>query len=109
MYQLQRMYYHLQYSQKKYYVPREFCLTCKDYEGKPINTSIQEDSHEFLNRLVENAENSFKQDGKLSELQKIICAKTLTEIECALCKNRIEKVETAYSLMLEVKNHSSLE
>jgi hypothetical protein len=41
MYQLQRMYYHLQYSQKKYYVPYEFCLTCKDHEGKPINTAIQ--------------------------------------------------------------------
>jgi hypothetical protein len=56
MFQLQKMYYHLQFSQKKFYLPREFCYAYKDYMGAPINTSIQEDSHEFLNRLVENIE-----------------------------------------------------
>ena len=45
MYQLQKMYYHLQFSQKKYFVPKEFCYSYKDFDGQPINTSIQEDSH----------------------------------------------------------------
>lgn len=92
MYQLQRMYYHLQYSKKKYYIPTEFCLTCKDMEGKPINTAIQEDSHQFLNKLVQNAENTFTKDEKLADLQRILCAKTLTELQCAHCLNKIQKV-----------------
>ena len=56
MFQLQKMYENLQTSQKKYYIPKDFCYAYKDLDGKPVNTSIQEDSHEFLNRLIENVE-----------------------------------------------------
>jgi len=45
MYQLQKMYTYLNLSKKKYYYPKEFCLTIKDFNKKPINTSIQEDAH----------------------------------------------------------------
>ena len=54
MFQLQKMFCHLESSQKKSFMPKEFCFSNKDFDGKPINTSIQEDSHEFLNRLLEN-------------------------------------------------------
>ena len=56
MFQLQRLFTSLHLSQKKYFVPRDFCYSNKDFDGKPINTSLQEDSHEFLNRLVEHVE-----------------------------------------------------
>jgi hypothetical protein len=92
MYQLQRMYFNLQYSQKKSFVPKEFCYANKDYDGKPINTSIQEDSHEFLNRLVENMENLCKVDESLPSLQEICEVRTLSEYECSECKNRIDKI-----------------
>jgi ubiquitin C-terminal hydrolase len=41
MFQLQKLYHHLEYSQKKYIIPKEFCYTYKNFEGQPINTSIQ--------------------------------------------------------------------
>ena len=91
MWQLQRMFYQLQLSHKKYLVPKEFCYAYKDWDGKPINTAIQEDSHEFLNRLIEKVEESVKGEGRLKELEEILSAKTLTEIECSECKNCIEK------------------
>ena len=46
---MQKMYVHLEHSQKQYYDPTTFCLAVKDFQGKPINTNIQEDAHEFLN------------------------------------------------------------
>ena len=49
LYQLQQLYVHLEWSQKQYYDPSIFCLAVKDSQGKPINTAIQEDAHEFLN------------------------------------------------------------
>lgn len=102
------MYYHLQFSRKKYFVPKDFCFSYKDFDGKPINTSIQEDSHEFLNRLIEKVEEVCKKDERLSLLQQICEVKTLTEYECGDCKNRIDRIENHYSCMLEVKDQDSL-
>ena len=45
LYQLQQLYVHLELSQKQYYDPSTFCLAVKDFQGKPINTAIQEDAH----------------------------------------------------------------
>ena len=75
----------------------------------PINTSIQEDSHEFLNRLIEKVEESVKKEDRLAELETILSAKTLSEIECSECKNLNAKVEENYCFMVEVKDHESLE
>ena len=45
MYQLQKLYHHLHHSKKKYLVPTDFCFSFKNFEGQPINTSVQEDAH----------------------------------------------------------------
>lgn len=108
MYQLQKMYYHLQFSQKKYFTPKEFCYSYKDFDGKPINTSIQEDSHEFLNRLIEQVESICTKNNLIKMLQKICEIRTLTEIECEECQHRIDKIENHYNCMLEVKEQDSL-
>ena len=77
LYQLQKLYAHLYLSHKKSYDPLEFCLTLKNPQtGKPINTAIQEDAHEFLNTLFQKLERYLKIDRKNSmicepeELQK---------------------------------------
>lgn len=66
--QLQEMYIHLEWTQKQYYDPTKFCLTVKDYQGKPINTNIQEDAHEFLNTAFGKMEEYAKKQEKLSIL-----------------------------------------
>ena len=45
MFQLQKLYHQLEYGKKKYIIPRDFCFAYKNFEGQPINTSIQEDAH----------------------------------------------------------------
>jgi len=52
MYQLQKLYYYLEYGHKKYYIPLDFCYSLKDMDNKPINVAIQEDSHEFLSTII---------------------------------------------------------
>jgi ubiquitin carboxyl-terminal hydrolase 9/24 len=37
LYQVQKMFMNLEYSEKKYYNPRPFCNSFKDYEGNPTN------------------------------------------------------------------------
>ncbi len=65
LYQFQKMYVALEHSQKKSFDPKEFCLTIKDVENRPINTSIQEDAHEFVNRLFGKIEKYCKDADKL--------------------------------------------
>jgi hypothetical protein len=62
------MYVHLEHSQKQYYDPTSFCLAVKDFQGKPINTHIQEDAHEFLNTAFDKLENYSKDQEKLKTL-----------------------------------------
>jgi ubiquitin carboxyl-terminal hydrolase 9/24 len=108
MYQLQKLYHHLHHGKKKYVVPKDFCFSFKNFEGQPINTSIQEDAHEFLNRLIESAEEAFKKEGRVGEFEELLSIRKLSEIECEVCKHRIDKIENDYCLTLEVKNHDSL-
>lgn len=82
MYQLQRLYYYLEYSQKKYVVPNDFCFSFKNFDGLPINTTVQEDAHEFLNRLIEYSEEALKKEDKFREFASILEIKKLNLIEC---------------------------
>ena len=62
------MYANLRLSQKQYYDPTKFCLAIKDNQGKPINTFIQEDAHEFLNTTFDKMEKYTKKQEKLKVL-----------------------------------------
>ena len=78
LYQLQKLYVHLEWSQKQYYDPSIFCLAVKDFQGRPINTAIQEDAHEFLNTAFDKIENYSKDQQKLNILERIFGGKTVT-------------------------------
>lgn len=108
LYQLKKMYIHLELSQKQYYDPTTFCLAIKDPQGKPINTSVQEDAHEFLNTVFDKIESYAKEQKKVKILQRIFGGKTVTEIICQTCKNKNEVLEHYYHLTLEVKGMKTL-
>jgi ubiquitin carboxyl-terminal hydrolase 34 len=108
LFQLQLMYVHLEWSQKQYYDPTPFCLAVKDFQGKPINTHIQEDAHEFLNTAFDKLEGYCKTEEKEKILERIFGGKTVTEIVCQTCKNKNEVLEHYYHLSVEVKGMKSL-
>lgn len=102
------MYVSLEWSQKQYYDPTPFCLAIKDSQGKPINTHIQEDAHEFLNSAFDKMEGYCKKEGRVGELEGLFGGKTVTEIICQTCKNKNEVLEHFYHLSVEVKGMKSL-
>ena len=106
--QLQRMYVHLQWSQKQYYEPTTFCRAIKDPQGKPINTNIQEDAHEFINTCLDKMEKYCKEQERVKTLEELFAGKTVTEIVCQTCQNKNEVLEQFYHLSLEVKGQKSL-
>lgn len=57
LYQIQKMFLNLENSDKKYYIPREFCYAFKDYDGNPTNVGEQMDIDEFSNILFDRVEN----------------------------------------------------
>jgi hypothetical protein len=44
MYQLQRLFGHLELSERRHYDPTPWCYAYKDFDGKPTNTLIQQDA-----------------------------------------------------------------
>ena len=53
LYQIQKMFMNLEYSDKKYYNPKPYCMSFKDYEGNPTNVSEQMDIDQYSNILFE--------------------------------------------------------
>ena len=47
--QFKNMFANLLLTEKQEYNPDEFCFSFKDFEGMPVNVSIQQDAQEFLN------------------------------------------------------------
>ena len=99
---------HLEWSQKQYYNPTTFCKAIKNSQGKPINTNIQEDAHEFINTCLDKMESYAQKQEKLATMQELFAGKTVTEIVCQTCKNKNEVLEQFYHLSLEVKGMKSL-
>ena len=54
--QFQRMFAYLDLSERKDFNPSQFCFSFKDWDGNPVNVAIQQDSHEFLNRIFDKLE-----------------------------------------------------
>ena len=47
--QLKNMFGYLLLTEKQEYNPDELCFAFKDFEGQPVNTSVQQDAQEFIN------------------------------------------------------------
>jgi hypothetical protein len=50
------MFLNLENSDKKFYIPKDFCNAFKDYDGNPTNVSEQMDIDEFSNILFDKIE-----------------------------------------------------
>lgn len=57
LHQMQKLFAHLEVSDRTDYNPFEFCFSFKDFEGNPTNTAEQKDAQEFLAMCFDKIEN----------------------------------------------------
>ena len=106
--QLTKMFYYLTYSKKKYYDPKSFVFSFKDYEGNPTNPNIQCDAQEFLTRFIDKVEQGIKNSNQKFLCSNILGGTILQQIICSNCNNISEKIESIIYLSLDIKNNHSL-
>lgn len=60
LHQMQRLFAHLELSERMDYNPIGFTFSFKEFDGQPTNTSEQKDAQEFLNIWADRVENALK-------------------------------------------------
>ena len=110
LFQLQKMFYYLNYSNRKFYSPETFVYSFKDYEGNPTNINIQCDAQEFLLRFIDQIENLLKKTKYKYLMNSIFGGVTCQSLKCKNenCENVNKKKENIYYLSLDIKNCNNL-
>ena len=110
LFQLIKMFYYLTYSDKKYYNPKSFVHSFKDYEGNPTNPNVQCDAQEFLTRFIEKIEEQIKNSNERFLCNNILGGTTLQQITCTNndCNNISERKESIIYLSLDIKGNKTI-
>ena len=110
LFQLIRMFYYLNYSQKNEYNPKNFVYSFKDYDGNPTQINIQMDAQEFLARFIEKIEDSIKNTNQKYLFNNIFGGSTLQQVKCTNpdCGNISERRDNIHFLSLDIKNAKSV-
>ena len=111
LFQLIRMFYYLNYSDKGDYNPKHFVYSFKDYEGNPTKINVQCDAQEFLSRFIEKVEECVKKDKNKYLCNNIFGGTTLQQVKCTNpdCGNISERKENINYLSLDIKDVQSVE
>mmetsp|Transcript_12467 Transcript_12467/g.20271 ORF Transcript_12467/g.20271 Transcript_12467/m.20271 type:complete len:3278 (-) Transcript_12467:248-10081(-) len=107
--QLQTLFGYLQESEKKFFDTRDFCAAYKDYDGQPMNTSLQMDVDEFFNMLFDRLESLLKKTHQKDLLRNVFGGTVTNQIICRGCPHYSERDEAFYVISLEVKNKKTIE
>ncbi len=78
LHQIQKMFGHLELSDREYFDPENYCFSFKDWENKPVNVSIQQDAQEYLNMMFDKMEQALKITPFKNILKSIYGGKTCT-------------------------------
>ena len=110
VFQLQKMFYTLKYSLKKYYNPKPFVLSFKDSQGKSPDLNEQCDAQEFLLRFIEKLSETLKNTENKYLCENIFGGNTLQQLKCTNpeCNNISERRDNINYLTLEIKNKHNL-
>ncbi len=105
LFQLQKMFHYLKYSQKDHYNPKSFVFSFKDYDGNPTNINVQCDAQEFLSRLIEKIDESLKNSSQKYLCGNVFGGSTLQQVKCTNpeCGNISERKENINYLSLDIK------
>lgn len=85
------MFANLELTERQEYDPNEFCFTFKDFDGNPVNVSIQQDAQEFLNMLFDRLEKGLSQTPFKQLLHSIYGGTSCNQLICSNCKNVKER------------------
>lgn len=121
MWQLQLLFGYLQESEKQFYETRQLCLAYKDYDGLPVNTSLQMDVDEYFAQLFDKLEGALKGTPQEELLKDCFGGKMVNQI---ICKDTVrvgdevfdaedrpfksEREESFYTIQLEVKQKRTI-
>ena len=108
LHQLQNMYTYLTFSDKMDYNPKEFCYSFKDFDGKPTNPGVQQDSQEFYNNFCDKIENSLKKTKFKYIVNDVFTGRTCSSVICQSCNHISNRFEDFYNLTVELKNINNL-
>ena len=110
IFQLEKMFYYLQNSEKEHYNPKHFVFSFKDYDGNPTNINVQCDAQEFLSRLIEKIDEGLKNGPERYLCSNIFGGSTLQQVKCTNpdCGNISERKENINYLSLDIKDCSKL-
>jgi len=109
LHQLQRLFGHLELSERVDYNPIEFCFSFKEMDGSPTNTSVQHDTEEFFNIIFDRIENLIKPTPQKYLLQSVFGGKNCSQMVCKECGFIRNRFEDFYNLSLTVKERKSVE
>ena len=79
------MFMNLEYSDKKYYNPKAYCHSFKDYDGNPTNVVEQMDIDEYSNILFDRLENQLKDSQYKTLVKDMFGGIFSNEIVCKGC------------------------
>ena len=108
LHQLQYLFGYLEITDRHAYNPSSFCFAFKDSAGNPTNVSIQQDSQEFLNMILDKLERGLANTPYNYLIQGTFGGKISSQIICKECNNINERIEDFYNLSVDVKNSKSL-
>lgn len=107
--ELQAIMCNLQESQKRFFDPRSFVETNRDYEGNPINIYAQMDVDEYFNMMCEKLDEHLKGSIQEKLLQNIWCGKLSSQLICKGCPHRSERDDPFYVISLDIKDKASIQ
>ena len=111
LFQLIRMFYYLNYSDRGEYNPKNFVYSFKDFDGNPTRIDVQCDAQEFLSRFIEKVEDLIKNSKQRFLCNNIFGGTTLQQVKCTNpeCGNISEKRDNINFLSLDIKNVRNVE
>ena len=109
LHQLQRLFGHLELSERVDYNPIEFCFSFKETDGSPTNTSVQHDTEEFFNIIFDRIENLIKPTPQKYLLSSVFGGKNCSQMVCKECGFIRNRFEDFYNMSLTVKERKSVE
>ena len=110
LFQLEKMFYYLNYSQKEHYNPKWFVFSFKDYEGNPTNIHVQCDAQEFLSRFIEKIEEQLRNNSQKYLCNNVFEGTVRQQVKCTNpdCGNISEKKDVISYLSLDIKDCDDL-
>lgn len=109
LYQLQRLFLYLKYTNRSAYNPVPFIHSFKDESGNPTDYTVQQDAFEFLQNLTDKIEEELKGEATENLVKDLFSGKINNQNKCrGSCGIKTNSSETSYFISLDVEGHKNL-